>query len=252
MAKILAVLLLAALGPAQSAVRRDTDAVRAGLRGAVRTVLTERVERGAGAGRAVPVLRETYDGAGNLVERVEYVRGDVAVTTEMRYDEAGNRVERTHRSGGPARTRLRPKVLTRPEPVVDAGGAEVSYLARTFNTAGRLTSETRFYGEAAGVGAQPVERTQLRYTPAGQLAETIRSVGSPLRQVERRVFTYDAGGRPTESILYGPNFQNPQKSTYGDTLDAEGNWVERTELRGAGEEAEQIFWRRTITYLEGR
>lgn len=240
------VLLAVSTGLAQGPPTRQTDAERERLRGAVKSVVTEEVV--AASGKGTPLERLTFDEAGNLVERARYVRGELVETATYRPTPEGHRVERIVRPGGVRRTRLRPRVPTGPQPVVDETGAEVRVVALTFNSAGRLISETVHYGLELEA-QKAVAKNQYRYDRNGRVTERLEYEGTPMRSSGRAAYSYGERELPVDEVTYGANFQNARKTTFEYEVDDRGNWVVRRETAQPEDGEGPRVLRRTIVYF---
>lgn len=239
--------VIPAVGQASASTR--TSVRTYDLRGAV---LSESV--GASADEPFSTTQYKYDDAGRMIRKsvgtsststdqaVSYyklnLRGevigstdalasdssDVAHTTEFQYDVLGNLTAEIRPPAGSGAPRPTVKfgydAFGRQTEVIGADGARV---ARTFDTGGRLLSETSPYLAASALG---VPSTQYAYTPIGQVSAVMDKAGIA------ETTQYDTLGQPT-SVTRSPRVEGGAPRTWVTHYNDAGNPVQLIEPTGA-------------------
>jgi YD repeat-containing protein len=194
-----------------AAAQAQTDRGEAGLRGAVKSVVTEVVESapqegggGGPAGKRVPAQSVTYDAGGHKVKQVEHNHdGSVSRTLVYTYDADGRATGYEEYTGTLADPRRHVYAL-------DAEGRRVEY---------RIVQPNG----AAG------ERYLYKYDAKGNLSEeALHEHKGAL--ISRNTYAYDGAGRQVSQTRYDPD--GSVSSTISTSYDAHGRPVERVRHEG--------------------
>lgn len=233
---------VALLVQAQTPSKRFPDVQMDGFKGAVRTVRTE-IERSTGV--TEPVDESRYDEQGRLVARIVYEGGAVVWTSAFENLEDGVRIETRTYTGRAPVTRLEPKNGRVPPRYFTESGAELFSRTIDADAFGRPLSEFTYTGRVPKKHPA-IGRVVYQYQRGKPSAVTYFE-RYPEVQVRREVFAFDRQLVWNETIVYEPN-QPPEKRTWTDTLDANGNWKRRIDRRVRGGQETVLTYIRTITY----